>query len=321
MDQQPKLLDRVRGAIRARHLSPRTEETYVHWIRKFIFFHGKRHPSALGGAEVNQFLTHLAVDRHVAAATQNQALSALLFLYRVVLEEPLPWIDDLVRAQRPLRVPVVLTVDEAREVLDHMEGVPHLVALLLYGAGLRLMEAMTLRVKDLDFGRHEIVVRDGKGQRDRRTMLPERAVALLHEHLVDVRAVHEEDLAQGHGAVWLPTALERKFPNAAADWRWQWIFPATRRWRDAQTGREFRHHLHETVVQKAVRAAAEAAGIAKRVGCHTFRHSFATHLLERGHDIRTVQELLGHRDVSTTMIYTHVLQIGARGVRSPLDGP
>jgi len=321
MDQPPKLLDRVRAAIRARHFSPRTEETYVMWIRRFILFHGKRHPSAMGGAEVNQFLTHLAVERHVSASTQNQALSALLFLYRVILEDPLPWLDDLIRAQRPLRVPVVLTIDEVRAVLREMRGVPHLVALLLYGSGLRLLEAMTLRIKDLDFERTEIVVRDPKGKRDRRTMLPQGAVALLHEHLVHVRATHEEDLACGFGSVWLPMALERKFPRAAEEWRWQWVFPARRRWREEETGREFRHHLHETAVQRAVKSAAEAAGMVKRVGCHTFRHSFATHLLERGHDIRTVQELLGHRDVSTTMIYTHVLHIGARGVRSPLDAP
>ncbi len=289
------------------------------WIRRYIVFHGKRHPSVLGGAEVNQFLTHLAVEKHVSASTQNQALSALLFLYRAVLDDPLPWLNGIVRAQRPLRVPVVLTVDEARAVLGNMHGNTALVAQLLYGSGLRLLEGLRLRVKDLDFGRKEIVVRDPKGGRDRRTMLPERVAAELHEHLVEVRATHEEDLASGFGKVWLPTALEQKFPQAAIEWRWQWVFPASRRWRDEETGRESRHHLHETAVQRAVRAAAEAAGIVKRVGCHTFRHSFATHLLERGHDIRTVQELLGHRDVSTTMIYTHVLHIGARGVRSPLD--
>jgi integron integrase len=273
MDQQPKLLDRVRDASRLRHFSPRTEEAYVMWIRWFVLFHGKRHPSAMGGGEVNQFLTHLAVDRHVSASTQNQALSALLFLYRVILDDPLPWLDDLVRAQRPLRVPVVLTIDEVRSVLQNITGVPHLVALLLYGSGLRLLQALTLRVKDLDFARSEIVVRDPKGKRDRRTMLPRGAVDQLHEHLVEARATHEEDLAYGFGAVWLPTALERKLPKAAVEWRWQWVFPATRRWRDAETGRQFRHHLHETEVQHAVRAAAEAAGISKRVGCHTFRHS------------------------------------------------
>jgi len=319
MDQQPKLLDRVRGAVRARHYSPRTEEAYVFWVRRFILFHGKRHPSTMAAAEVNQFLTHLAVERCVSGPTQNQALSALLFLYRAVLGEPLPWIEDLVRAQRPVRVPVVLTVDEVRSVLEKIRGVPHLVALLLYGSGLRLLEALTLRVKDLDFERNEMVVRDPKGRHDRRTMLPRNAEALLHDHLLKVKGVHDDDLARGFGRVWLPTALERKLPSAAGEWRWQWIFPATRRWREEESGKEFRHHLDETVVQRAVRAAANGAGMVKRVTCHTFRHSFATHLLERGHDIRTVQELLGHRDVSTTMIYTHVLQIGARGVRSPLD--
>jgi integron integrase len=289
------------------------------WSKRFILFHGKRHPSTMGADEVNQFLTHLATEKRVSAATQNQALSALLFLYREVLKDPLPWINDLVRAERPVRTPVVLTIDEVRSVLDNLRGVPHLVALLLYGSGLRLLEAMTLRVKDLDFARNEITVRDPKGKHDRRTMLPQGAVPLLHEHLVETKAIHEEDLARGFGRVWLPNALEKKLPNAPAEWRWQWVFPATRRWKEKDTGREFRHHLHETVVQRAVKAASEAAGITKRMNCHTFRHSFATHLLERGHDIRTVQELLGHRDVSTTMIYTHVLRIGARGVRSPLD--
>jgi integron integrase len=318
MPEPPKLLDRVRAAIRARHYSRRTEEAYVAWIRRYILFHGKRHPSAMGAEEVNAFLTALATERKVAAATQNQALSALIFLYRVILQEPLPWLEDLVRAQRPARLPVVLTVDEVRRVIERMDGVSSLVAQLLYGAGLRLLEALTLRVKDVDFERGQIVVRDPKWKRDRVTMLPRAVTAAMHEQLTEARLVHDHDLAEGFGAVWLPDAIARKLRSAPRDWRWQWVFPATRRWTDPNGG-EGRHHLHETVVQRAVTRAANEAQVDKRVTCHTFRHSFATHLLERGHDIRTVQELLGHRDVSTTMIYTHVLQHGARGVRSPLD--
>lgn len=314
----PKLLDRVRNAIRARHYSVRTEEAYVMWIRRYILFHGKRHPSAMGADEANAFLAHLALDRHVSAATQNQALSALLFLYREVLAEPLPWLDDLIRAQRSQHLPVVLTVDEVREVIASVEGRSKLIVQLLYGAGLRLLEALTLRIKDLDFSRGQITVRDPKWKRDRTTMLPASLDAELREQVLVARLVHQEDLSAGWGRVWLPDALSRKFPSAPADPKWQWVFPATSRWRDKE-GKEGRHHVHETVVQRAVTRAADKAGIAKRVTCHTFRHSFATHLLERGHDIRTVQELLGHRDVSTTMIYTHVLRHGARGVKSPLD--
>lgn len=320
MTEPPRLLDRVRNAIRVRHYSPRTEEAYVMWVRRFILYHGKRHPSAMGAGEVNAFLSHLAVERTVSASTQSQALAALLFLYRHVLEEPLPWIDDIVRAQRPERLPVVLTVDEVRQVIAGTTAPSRLVVQLLYGSGLRLLEALTLRVKDVDFTRGQLTVRDPKWKHDRATMLPGAVTAELHEQLVHARLLHQEDLACGWGEVWLPDAIARKFPSAAREWRWQWVFPATRRWRDEQ-GREGRPHLHETVVQRAVTEAARAAGIDKRVTCHTFRHSFATHLLERGHDIRTVQELLGHRDVSTTMIYTHVLRHGARGVRSPLDTP
>jgi len=266
----------------------------------------------MGGDEVNAFLTKLAVEDNVSASTQGQALSALLFLYRVVLSEPLPWLEDLVRARRPARLPMVLTADEVAAILERMKGPSRLVVQLLYGSGLRLLEALMLRIKDVDFGRKEIHVRDPKGRRDRMTMLPRSMLEDLKEHLDVVRALHRRDLDEGFGAVWLPDALQRKLPRAEKEWPWQWIFPATSRWRDASTGVERRHHLHETAVQKGVRGAVRQAGIPKRVTCHSFRHSFATHLLERGQDIRTVQELLGHRDVATTMIYTHVLQLGAK---------
>lgn len=319
MNEKPKLLARVRLEIRTRHYSRRTEEAYVMWIKRFILFHNKKHPSAMGPEDVKAFLGHLAIDRNVAAGTQNQALAALLFLYRHVLEDPLPWLDDVIRAVRPSRLPVVLTAEEVREVLIRMSGVTHLAGLLLYGAGLRLMECLRLRIKDLDFERSQIIVRSPKGNRERMTMLPQAAIPILREHLEKVKRIHDDDLARGFGAVWLPDALDRKIPNAPKEWRWQWVFPASSRGKDPRGGGEFRHHLHESIVQRAVRAASVAAGITKRVTPHTFRHSFATHLLERGHDIRTVQELLGHRDVSTTMIYTHVLRKGASGVRSPLD--
>jgi len=318
MSQPPKLLDRVKQAVRARHYSQRTEEAYVMWIRRYILFHGKKHPSAMGATEANAFLAYLAVERRVSASTQNQALSALLFLYREVLSEPLPWLDDLVRALRSQHLPVVLTVDEVREVIAQLQGTSRLVVQLLYGAGLRLLEALALRIKDVDFARGQITVRDAKWKRDRTTMLPATVDGDLREQVINATLIHRDDLAAGWGSVWLPDALARKLPSAPKDTRWQWVFPASRRWRD-ELGREGRHHLHETAIQRAVTGAAIKAGISKRVTCHTFRHSFATHLLERGHDIRTVQELLGHRDVSTTMIYTHVLRHGARGVKSPLD--
>jgi integron integrase len=319
MPEQPKLLDRTRNAIRARHYSRRTEEAYVMWIKRYIFFHGKRHPSSMGAEHVNAFVSSLAIDEDVSAATQGQALAAVLFLYRHVLNDPLPWIDDIVRARKPLRVPVVLTPEEVRLVLEQMHGTPRLVALLLYGGGLRLLECLQLRVKDLNFARHEIFVRDTKGKRDRVTILPRAADVELREHLLNAKDLHDRDLAQGFGRVILPTALDRKFPNAAREWPWQWVFPATSRYVDEKARTERRHHLHESVVQRAMKEAVTATGLPKRATCHTLRHSFATHLLERGQDIRTVQELLGHRDVTTTMIYTHVLRIGAKGVRSPLD--
>ncbi len=316
---KPRLLDRVRAALRARHYSRRTEDTYIARIKRYIFFHDKRHPAEMGAPEVTRFLTSLAVDGHVAASTQNQALSALLFLYRDVLEVDLPWLDGVVRAKRPARLPIVLTRDEVRALLQRLDGVSRLMACLLYGAGLRVLECCRLRVQDIDFATNQIVVRGGKGDKDRVTMLPAIAKAGLTRHLEAVRAQHQDDLGAGAGWVELPTALLRKYPNAAREWVWQWVFPATRVYRDRLTGQRRRHHLDETVLQRAVKAAAHGAGIAKRASPHTLRHSFATHLLEDGHDIRTVQELLGHRDVNTTMIYTHVLNRGPAAVRSSAD--
>ncbi len=316
---KPRLLDRVREAIRARHYSRRTEKTYVAWIRRYILFHGKRHPAEMGPVEITQFLSCLAVKEKVAASTQNQALSALLFLYREVLQQDLPWLDGVVRAKRPERLPVVLTRDEVRAVLDRLHGVPRVMALLLYGAGLRLLECARLRIKDVDFASHQIVVRDGKGHKDRVTMLPAAVQAGLARHLEEARRQHERDVERGAGWVELPDALRRKYPNAGREWAWQWVFPATRIYVDRLTGERRRHHLHESVLQRAVKDAVRRAGIVKPASCHTFRHSFATHLLEDRHDIRTVQELLGHADVATTQIYTHVLNRGPSGVQSPAD--
>ena len=315
----PRLFDRVREAARVRHCSRRTEKAYLARIRRFVFFHGKRHPAEMGAPEVTKFLSALAVEGDVAASTQNQALSALLFLYRDVLEQDLPWLDDVVRAKRPARLPVVLTRNEVRSLLSQIRGVPRLMALLLYGAGLRLLECARLRVKDVDFGRNQLVVLGGKGDKDRVTMLPAVAKTELTRHMEAVKQQHEEDLRRGAGWVELPSALARKYPNAGHEWPWQWVFPATRIYVERATGQRRRHHLHESVLQRAVREALLRAAIPKRATCHTFRHSFATHLLEDGHDIRTVQELLGHRDVSTTMIYTHVLNRGPAGVQSPAD--
>jgi integron integrase len=315
----PRLGERVRDALRVRHYSPRTAEAYRGWIARFVRFGGMRPPEELGTEVIERFLTHLAVERGVSASTQNQALAAILFLYVHVLGRPREDFGDFVRASRPERLPIVLTAREAFAVLEHMRGVPRLMASLLYGSGLRVLECATLRVKDLDFARREIVLRDGKGRKDRVTPLPVRVLEPLREHLARWRVVHADEARRGGGRVALPDALERKYPNASREWAWQWVFPATRTYCDRETGEERRHHLHETVLQRAVRAAAQAAGIAKPVSCHVLRHSFATHLLEAGQDIRTIQELLGHRDVATTMIYTHVLNRGGLGVRSPLD--
>ena len=316
----PRLLERTRNAMRMRHYSLRTEEAYIGWVRRFILFHHRRHPAAMGVDQVNSFLTHLATHEKVASSTQSQALSALVFLYRHVLERPLPRLEELVRAHRPRRLPVVLTRDEVRRLLGYMHGTPRLVATLLYGTGLRLLEALRLRVKDVDFASRVIVVRDGKGRKDRRTMLPSVLADPLKLHLDAVRMLHEGDRAEGFGEVWMPYAFARKQPSAAVDWPWQYVFPAAKRSLDPRANRTRRHHLDESTIQKAVRTAVQRADIAKPAGCHSLRHSFATHLLEDGYDIRTIQELLGHANLKTTMIYTHVLNAaGGRGVRSPLE--
>jgi len=314
-----RLVDRLREDIRSRHYSSRTGEAYWHWIRRFILFHGKRHPTQMGPSEVTAFLSWLATERNIAAATQNQALSALLFLYRHVLGQALPWMDEIVRARRPVRLPAVLTEAEVRRLLDAMDGGARLMAALLYGAGLRQIECLTLRVKDIDFAYRQIIVRDGKGARDRATMLPENLVQPLQAHLGKVRQFHQRDRKEGFGEVWLPHALARKYPRARFEWAWQFVFPSANRSPDPESGVVRRHHVHPDTLGRAVKRAAAAAGIVKPVSCHTLRHSFATHLLERGYDIRTVQELLGHSDVSTTMVYTHVMNKGARAVKSPLD--
>ena len=315
----PRLLDQVRDRIRLKHYSIRTEETYVDWIRRFILFHGKRHPREMGAAEVEAFLTHLAVRGRVSASTQNQAKSALLFLYKEVLGEALPWLDNIQNAKRPARMPVVLTVGEVRAVLDGVEGTGGLILKLLYGTGMRILECLRLRVKDVSFIKREIVIREGKGFKDRMTMLPAVLVEPLQAHLRRVEALHVSDLKEGYGEVYLPYALERKYPKAAREWGWQYVFPSIKRSFDPRSGAIRRHHADEQNIQRIMRRAVRAAGIAKLATPHTLRHSFATHLLEAGYDIRTVQELLGHSDVSTTMIYTHVLNRGGRGVLSPLD--
>lgn len=321
MSNQSKspFLEKVRGVIRVKHLSYRTEETYLGWIRRFIIFHNKRHPEDMGAAEVQEFLTNLAVEGNVAASTQNQAFAALLFLYREVLQKSLGNIENVVRAKRPQRLPDVLTKDEVTRVLAYLRGEEWLVANLLYGAGLRLLEGLRLRVKDLDFEYQQITVRDGKGAKDRVTVLPEKIITPLKEHLARVRLLHEEDLRLGFGEVYLPYALDRKYKNAATEWIWQYIFPAANRSVDPRSDKMRRHHISPHIIQRAVKNAVGQASIYKKASPHTLRHSFATHLLEAGYDIRTLQELLGHKDVRTTQIYTHVINRGGLGVRSPLD--
>jgi integron integrase len=317
--QPRKLLDRVRALIRTKHYSIRTERIYIFWIMRFICFHGRRHPESMGKAEVEAFLSHLATAGGVAASTQNQALAALLFLYKEILQIKLPWLDSVVRAKRPKKLPVVLTKDEVERLLAQSDGTVGLFLRLLYGTGMRIMECATLRVKDIDFGARSITVRAGKGAKDRVTVLPEGVIDDLRLHLQRVRAVHDQELAAGRGDVELPFALERKHPRAAFQWPWQYVFPARGLSACPRTGVIRRHHIDETLIQRHFRRALLAAMIAKPATPHTLRHAFATHLLEAGYDIRTVQELLGHSDVATTMIYTHVLNRGGRGVRSPLD--
>jgi len=316
---KPRLLDRVRAAIRVRHYSPRTEDAYVHWIKRYIFFYKLRHPAEMGPEEISGFLTHLAVDERLSASTQNQACNALLFLYKAVLGRDIGQLREVVRADRPRRLPVVLTQEEVGRLLEQLDGVVLLVCRLLYGSGLRLLEALRMRVKDVDFQRLEIVVCDGKGGKDRVTMLPATCRRELLDHLERVRRRHREDLGRGLGRAPLPDALARKYGNADREWGWQYVFPASSHYTDRRTGVRHRHHLHETVIQKAVSQAARRAGIAKPATPHVLRHSFATELIRAGYDIRTVQELLGHSDVSTTMIYTHVLNRGGRAVQSPTD--
>src|SRR5437868_7953195 len=322
-DKPKKLLERVRDVIRVKHYSLRTERTYCDWIERFIRFHRMRHPSEMGAAEVGEFLTHLARDGHVAASTQNQALSALLFLYKQVLKEEIGWLEDVERAKKPARLPVVLTRDEVHKIFAHLHGTPRLMAGLLYGSGLRLMECVRLRVKDVDFGYARITVRDGKDGKDRVTMLPVNLAPPLQRHLEKGEVQHEQDLEDGFGEVFLPYALTRKFPYAGRDWVWQYVFPSSRLSTDPQSHHanptKRRHHIDESALQQAVKKAVRESGINKPASCHTLRHSFATHLLENGYDIRTVQELLGHKHVETTMIYTHVLNKPGIGVRSPLD--
>jgi len=315
----PKLLDQVRETIRTKHYSRFTEKAYVHWIKRFILFHDKRHPLEMGESEIEAFLSYLAIQRKVAASTQNQAFNAVLFLYREVLNKELKQSIQAVRAKRPQRIPTVLSWEEAHRIIDVMDGVEKLVIQILYGCGLRIAECLSLRAKDVDFALNQLVVYDGKGQKSRRTMLPESIQTSLRIHLRRVHILHQADLRKGYGKVVLPGALVRKYPQAETEWGWQFLFAAKTMYHEKETGMMRRHHVHSSQIQRALKRAVVAAGIVKSVHCHTFRHSFATHLLEAGYDIRTIQDLLGHKDVSTTMIYTHVLNRGGLAVRSPLD--
>ncbi|KPK42030.1 MAG: integrase [Phycisphaerae bacterium SG8_4] len=319
MSRKPRLLEQLRQALRCRHYSRRTEQTYCQWVKQFIYYHKVRHPAEMAEPEINAFLTHLAVKERVSASTQNQALSAILFLYRHVLNRKIGDLGEIIRARKPKRLPVVMTREEVKLVLSHLRGDKWLMASLMYGAGLRLMECLRLRIQNIDFAANQIIVRDGKGFKDRITMLPELVTHPLLQHLKKVKRTHENDLAEGYGRVQMPYALAKKYPNAGQEWVWQWVFPQENRWINLRSGQQGRHHVDESLVQKAVKSAVRQAGISKRATCHTFRHSFATHLLEDGYDIRTVQELLGHKDVKTTMIYTHVLNRGPHGVVSPAD--
>jgi len=318
-DKKPRLLDSVRRAIRTCHYSRGTEKAYVGWVRRYVKYHGLRHPREMGADEVTAFLSHLAADRHVSASTQNQALSALLFLYRNVLEVDLPWLDGVIRAKRPQRLPTVLSRAEVKLLLGELTDPSRLVASMLYGSGMRLAECLGLRIQDVDFARSELMVRNGKGGKDRITMLPASLHTPLRDQMTDAKARYHRDREIGDIRVEVPQALARKYPKSGAEWPWQWVFPATRTYVDKATKAVRRHHLHQSVVQREVRSAVIRAGIQRKAGCHTLRHSFATHLLEAGYDIRTIQELLGHKNVTTTMIYTHVLNRGGRGVKSPLD--
>jgi len=317
--ENPRLLDEVKSHIQTRHYSRRTEKSYVSWILKYIYFHNKTHPAKMGENEINQFLTYLATDKHVSASTQNQALSAILFLYKWVLNRELGDFGHVIRAKKTRKIPVVFTRSEVRAIINCMTGTNKLMVMLLYGSGLRLMECLRLRIKDLDFGNTQLVIRDGKGEKDRVTLLATNIVPQLKRHLKQVRKTHNSDLEMGYGKVSLPYALERKYPNASSEWHWQYVFPSLKLSKDPLSGKTKRHHLHESVLQRAVKAAVKKAGICKHGGCHTFRHSFATHLLEDGYDIRTIQDLLGHKSLETTMIYTHILNQGPMAVKSPGD--